>query len=67
MNVFRQAHAPWRIAAATVFYSDHTLRRCASEVTATIGAESLEFRFTDRSQNRAVRDHQFPDESEPRA
>ena len=43
----------------TVGYSDHTLGRRALEVAAAMGAEVLEFHFTDRKQDRAFRDHQL--------
>lgn len=43
----------------TVGYSDHTLGTKALEVAAAMGAEVLEFHFTDDKQDRAFRDHQL--------
>lgn len=43
----------------TVGYSDHTLGWRALEVAAAMGAEVLEFHFSDRKHNRSFRDHQL--------
>jgi N,N'-diacetyllegionaminate synthase len=43
----------------TVGYSDHTLGTRALEVATAMGAEVLEFHFTDRKQDRTFRDHQL--------
>jgi N-acetylneuraminate synthase/N,N'-diacetyllegionaminate synthase len=43
----------------TVGYSDHTLGTRALEVAAAMGAEVLEFHFTDRKHDRTFRDHQL--------
>ena len=43
----------------TVGYSDHTLGTKALEVAAAMGAEVLEFHFTDQKQDRTFRDHQL--------
>jgi N,N'-diacetyllegionaminate synthase len=43
----------------TVGYSDHTLGNHALEVAAAMGAEVLEFHFTDVKQGRTFRDHQL--------
>lgn len=43
----------------TVGYSDHTLGTKALEVAAAMGAEVLEFHFTDKKQDRTFRDHQL--------
>lgn len=43
----------------TVGYSDHTIGRRALEVAAAMGAEVLEFHFTDCKQGRSFRDHQL--------
>ena len=48
-----------RPLGATVGYSDHTLGQRALEVAAAMGAEILEFHFTDQRQGRAFRDHQL--------
>lgn len=43
----------------TVGYSDHTLGTKALEVAAAMGAEVLEFHFTDQKHDRTFRDHQL--------
>lgn len=43
----------------TVGYSDHTLGCRALEVAAAMGAQLLEFHFTDRKHGRSFRDHQL--------
>lgn len=43
----------------TVGYSDHTIGCRALEVAAAMGAEVLEFHFTDRKEGRSFRDHQL--------
>lgn len=43
----------------TVGYSDHTLGTKALEVAAAMGAEVLEFHFTDQKCDRTFRDHQL--------
>jgi len=43
----------------TVGYSDHTIGWRALEVAAAMGAQILEFHFTDRKQGRSFRDHQL--------
>lgn len=43
----------------TVGYSDHTIGRRALEVAAVMGAQVLEFHFTDCKEGRAFRDHQL--------
>lgn len=43
----------------TVGYSDHTLGTKALEVAAAMGAEVLEFHFTDQKHGRTFRDHQL--------
>ena len=43
----------------TIGYSDHTLGSKALEVAAAMGAEVLEFHFTDQKHNRSFRDHQL--------
>ena len=43
----------------TVGYSDHTIGTKALEVAAAMGAEVLEFHFTDNKQDRTFRDHQL--------
>ncbi len=43
----------------TVGYSDHTLGHRALEVAAAMGAQVLEFHFTDRKHDRDFRDHQL--------
>lgn len=43
----------------TVGYSDHTLGTRALEVAAAMGAEVLEFHFTDQKDDRTFRDHQL--------
>ncbi len=43
----------------TVGYSDHTLGTRALEVAAAMGAEVLEFHFTDQKHDRTFRDHQL--------
>lgn len=43
----------------TVGYSDHTVGRRALEVAAALGAQVLEFHFTDRKLGRSFRDHQL--------
>lgn len=42
-----------------VGYSDHTIGRRALEVAAAMGAEVLEFHFTDQKSGRSFRDHQL--------
>jgi len=42
-----------------VGYSDHTIGTRALEVAAAMGAEVLEFHFTDRKEGRTFRDHQL--------
>ena len=49
----------FRAMNATVGYSDHTIGRRALEVAAAMGAQVLEFHFTDRKQGRTFRDHQL--------
>ena len=59
MDVFRQDFS------ATVGYSDHTVGMEALEVAVSMGAEILEFHFTDQREGRSFRDHQVsltPDE-----
>jgi len=43
----------------TVGYSDHTIGWRALEVAAAMGAQLLEFHFTDRKEGRSFRDHQL--------
>lgn len=43
----------------TVGYSDHCLGRRALEVAAAMGAQVLEFHFTDQKNDRSFRDHQL--------
>lgn len=43
----------------SIGYSDHTLGSRALEVAAAMGAEVLEFHFTDRKEGRSFRDHQL--------
>ena len=43
----------------SVGYSDHTIGSKALEVAAAMGAEVLEFHFTDQKHNRSFRDHQL--------
>jgi N-acetylneuraminate synthase/N,N'-diacetyllegionaminate synthase len=43
----------------TVGYSDHTLGTKALELAAAMGAEVLEFHFTDQKHDRTFRDHQL--------
>ncbi|MEI6541245.1 MAG: N-acetylneuraminate synthase family protein, partial [Planctomycetota bacterium] len=43
----------------TVGYSDHTIGSRALEVAAAMGAEILEFHFTDEKQGSSFRDHQL--------
>ena len=43
----------------SVGYSDHTIGWRALEVAAAMGAQLLEFHFTDRKEGRAFRDHQL--------
>jgi N-acetylneuraminate synthase/N,N'-diacetyllegionaminate synthase len=45
--------------AVTVGYSDHTIGIRALEVAVAMGAEVLEFHFTDRKEGRSFRDHQL--------
>ncbi|MEI6820225.1 MAG: N-acetylneuraminate synthase family protein [Verrucomicrobiota bacterium] len=45
--------------SATVGYSDHTIGWRALEVAAAMGAQILEFHFTDQKQGRSFRDHQL--------
>jgi N-acetylneuraminate synthase/N,N'-diacetyllegionaminate synthase len=52
MDVFRQDFS------ATVGYSDHTVGAEALEVAVAMGAEILEFHFTDQREGRSFRDHQ---------
>lgn len=42
-----------------VGYSDHTIGWRALEIAAAMGAEVLEFHFTDRKEGRSFRDHQL--------
>ena len=59
MDVFR------RDFSATIGYSDHTVGTEALEVAVAMGAEIVEFHFTDRREGRSFRDHQIsltPDE-----
>lgn len=49
----------YRALGVTIGYSDHTLGTRALEVAAAMGAEVLEFHFTDRKENRQFRDHQL--------
>ncbi|MGI9541786.1 MAG: N-acetylneuraminate synthase family protein [Cyclobacteriaceae bacterium] len=42
----------------TVGYSDHTVGSQALEAAVTLGAEILEFHFTDTRENKSFRDHQ---------
>ena len=42
----------------TVGYSDHTVGNQALEVAVALGAEILEFHFTDSRENKSFRDHQ---------
>lgn len=61
MELFR------REFSATVGYSDHTRGTLALEVAVAMGAEILEFHFTDRREGRTFRDHQVsltPEETE---
>lgn len=43
----------------TVGYSDHTVGRRALEVASAMGAQVLEFHFTDQKEGRSFRDHQL--------
>jgi N,N'-diacetyllegionaminate synthase len=49
----------YRPLGVTVGYSDHTIGSRALEIAAAMGAEVLEFHFTDRKQGRSFRDHQL--------
>lgn len=51
--------AAYQALGVTVGYSDHTLGCRALEVAAAMGAEVLEFHFTDRKEGRSFRDHQL--------
>ncbi len=44
---------------AVVGYSDHTIGNRALEVSAAMGAQILEFHFTDQKDGRSFRDHQL--------
>lgn len=49
----------YRTLGVTIGYSDHTIGHRALEVAAAMGAEVLEFHFTDRKEQRQFRDHQL--------
>lgn len=52
MKVFRD------LTGLTVGYSDHTIGSYALEISVAMGAEILEFHFTDKKEGRDFRDHQ---------
>lgn len=54
----------FRQLGVAVGYSDHTIGSRALELAATMGAEVLEFHFTDRKDGRWFRDHQLSLDSE---